>query len=492
MKKYRIYPLLLAVLSTILLIAASPGVFSGYIVFIAIVPVLLSTVKSSNTEFTVYSLIFCLTYYIISLKWVTVAVSHFGNAPIVVGYLVLSLFAVYLSVYWILFLYFVRNNYDAITLSLLFVILEIVRGKLFTGFPWLNLGSFLHDARYLSLNASVLGEEGLTFIIVLSNILLYKFILFKNKKYLISFTLLLGVCFTTGFILDQMKSSSDRMESFTIVQPSYSQESKWLPEHKEKIITKVMEMSEKALNQARGVVILPESVFPTFTESDTNLYGVLDNYSAETPIIFGSIRQENDDSGKMNFYNSVYYLNDGKSAIYDKNHLVPFGEYFPFKALFKPINYYFFGDAQDFSRGNSISIFRYNNINLSPLLCYEGAFTDIVKRVIQNNGDVILLLTNDSWFGKSIGRYQHLAIDEIRSIEYGVPIVRAAQSGISGCIDRQGNISGKTKIDEETISSCNVEISDKDTFFSRFGYSWIVILVLIYGGIWVSNYSKRK
>jgi len=482
---------LLAVLSAILLTLASPGNSSGYFVFVAFIPLFICIKKSDKKEFIIYVLVFTLIYYFYNLNWITVTVSHFGNAPLPVGYLVLFIFSVYLSLYWILFFYFFRNNYSVILLSLLFVTLEIIRGKLFTGFPWLNLGSFVHNLPYFKLNASLIGENGLSFIIILTNLLLFKYITNKSFKYLIYPVIILILSFSSGFILSNLTKASAKTVSFTIVQPSYSQEIKWAVEHREEIISNVLDMTEKALKMPGEIVILPESVFPTFTETDSELYNKLKNFSRKKPLIFGSIRNDNGTSS-FAYYNSVYYLQNARQKIYDKIHLVPFGEYFPFKTLFKPISYYFFGDAEDFSGGNTVSIFEYNGYKISPLLCYEGAFTNLVKKVKDNGGNIIVLLTNDSWFGKSMGRYQHLAIDKIRSIEYGTPIIRAAQSGISGCIDMKGNISSATEIDEKTSFSCVVRIPSSGTFFNKYGYAWLIVLILFYSFKWVTGYPRKK
>lgn len=491
MDKQNIIFVLLSVFSAILLSFASPGNISGYIAFVALVPLFLCIHKAESKAFIINTLIFCLIYYFYNLHWITVTVSHFGNAPLFVGYLVLFVFSVYLSLYWILFLYFLRNNYSVLLLSLLFVVLEIIRGKLFTGFPWLNLGSFMYNVPFFKLNASLVGENGLSFLIIMINLLLFRYITNKSLKYLTYSAIILFFSFFSGFILSKLPTGAGNTVSFTIVQPSYSQEIKWVPEYRDEIVNTVLEMTEKAMKMPGEIVVLPESVFPVFTETDQELYNKLKDLSHKKPIIFGSIRHDNSTSS-FTYYNSVYYLHNAKKKVYDKMHLVPFGEYFPFKTLFKPISYYFFGDAEDFSRGNTVTVFDYNGYKLSPLLCYEGAFTHLVKKVKDNGADVVILLTNDSWFGQSIGRYQHLAIDEIRSIEYGSPIVRAAQSGISGCIDTKGNTHSATEINEKTSFSCVVEIPSYATLFSKYGYAWLVLMILFYAFQWVSGHSPKK
>jgi len=491
MKNIDFKHILFPILSAVLLVLASPGVFSGYLSFFALVPLMIITRKSDNRELITSILIFSLVYYLISLKWITIAVSHFGNAPLFIGYAVLIFFIVYLAVYWAVFLYFFRSGYGVVLLSLLFVILEIVRGRLFTGFPWLNFGSFAYNIPFFKLNASLIGEQGLSFLLILSNLLIFQFIHSKKVKYLGAFIAIILISFGSGYILKPTSVPAEDKISFRIIQPSYKQENKWIPAKKEEITDNVLDMLKKNMDTESDIIVLPESVFPAFTANEKDLYSKLQKFSKQKPIIFGSIRLNRNENQKIKLFNSVYYINDNNTKIYDKIHLVPFGEYFPFKTIFKPINYYFFGDAEDFTSGDSISIFMYKNTKMSPLLCYEGAFTNLVNRVKRNDADILILLTNDSWFGKSFGRYQHLAIDVIRSIEYGIPVVRASQSGISGCITPGGNVKAKTQIDEKTAVSCSVASEDSPTLFAKLGYSWLLIFIIFYAFRWITNYSRK-
>ncbi|WP_303700741.1 apolipoprotein N-acyltransferase [Flexistipes sinusarabici] len=492
MKNIDFKHILLPAISAVLLVLASPGVFSGYLSFFALVPLMIITGKSDNRELIISIIIFCLVYYLINLNWITIAVSHFGNAPLFIGYAVLIFFIVYLAVYWAVFLYFFRNGYGVVLLSLLFVILEIVRGRLFTGFPWLNFGSFAYNIPFFKLNASLIGEQGLSFLLILSNLLIFQLIHSKKVKYLTAFIALVLISFGSGYILNSTASLADKKISFRIIQPSYKQENKWIPAKKEEITNNVLGMLEKNMETKSDIIVLPESVFPAFTANEKDLHSKLQKLSKQKPIIFGSIRLNKNGNQKIKLFNSVYYINDNSTKIYDKIHLVPFGEYFPFKTIFKPINYYFFGDAEDFTSGDSVSVFMYNGTKMSPLLCYEGAFTNLVNKIKKNDADILILLTNDSWFGKSFGRYQHLAIDVIRSIEYGMPVVRAAQSGISGCITPGGNAIAQTKIDKKTAVSCSVPSEGSSTLFAKLGYSWLLILIIFYALRWITNYSRRK
>jgi apolipoprotein N-acyltransferase len=211
------------------------------------------------------------------------------------------------------------------------------------------------------------------------------------------------------------------------------------------------------------------------------------NLTYKKPLIFGNIRDDNI-NGKYKFYNSAFYINNGKIEFYDKIHLVPFGEYFPLQNIFKPVKYYFFGDSDAFSRGSIIKNFTYKDISISPLICYEGAFVDLVQEAVKKNNDVFVILTNDSWFGNSIGRYQHLAISVIRAVETGKFVIRAAQSGISACIGPDGKIDNFLDIDKSDIIECNLRIQKRTTVFNTVQYLWIFLSLIII----VFNYSVKR
>jgi apolipoprotein N-acyltransferase len=162
-------------------------------------------------------------------------------------------------------------------------------------------------------------------------------------------------------------------------------------------------------------------------------------------------------------------------------HLVPFGEYFPLKIITAPISRYFFGDAKDFSRGKVHKVFNSNNINILPLICYESAFYDIIFNAFKDKSpDMLVILSNDSWFGETLGRTQHFAIDIVRAKEFMRPVIRVTQSGISAYINEKGEIINKIGNNKQDIIEANVNIdSNKRSLFSKYGYLWLGIYALI-------------
>jgi apolipoprotein N-acyltransferase len=255
------------------------------------------------------------------------------------------------------------------------------------------------------------------------------------------------------------------------------------------IINYNKKLIEKALKETTDLLVLPEAVFPVFLELYKDLYDYLLNVSYKKPLLFGNIRM---DFINNKYFNSIFYINNGNIDLYDKIHLVPFGEYFPLQKLFKPVKYYFFGDSDAFSRGTLIHAFQLKKIIFAALICYEGAYTGLVQQFMKKQPDFIAINTNDSWFGNSIGRFQHLAIATLRASETSTFIVRAAQSGISACIGPDGKLLNYLDVNEEGIFNCTISKAKFNSIFNKLQYSWLVVLILAIAYYYLKIVFQKK
>ncbi len=485
--KDKLIDISLIFLSVILLTIASPGFDISYLAFIAYIPLIYAIKKRSNLPSMLYGIIFGFSYFFINLNWLNVTVSQFGNTPIIIGYLVLIAFALYLSIYFAVFSYLSYKKDDIIILSMIFVVLEVIKSYALTGFPWLNLGLTQYSNKYTLQLASIIGEYGLSFIIILVNFLIYKYIVNKSKV-ILSFTIIiLLISFSTGYLIFNSKNPNNKNYKFSIIQPSYNQLEKWDYKFKNKIINRVNIFLEDAVFSDTDFIIMPEAVYPVFLEREKYLLSYLKNLSKSKPIILGSLKKSNNKN-----YNSVYYIYDNKIIdSYDKKHLVPFGEYMPMGKLLAPVSRYFFGESADFSSGDKTVIFNYDDkkLRIAPLICYESIYTDIVLSAVYKGANILTVVTNDSWFGNSIGRVQHLALSVIRAVEVSRPTLRAAQSGISACIDSKGQIVKSLQTDKPGILTCSISPNNSNTIFNKFQYGWILIIIAI---VFYRNIKKKK
>lgn len=206
--------------------------------------------------------------------------------------------------------------------------------------------------------------------------------------------------------------------------------------------------------------------------------------SARTPFIFGSLHWDPAPSGSQNdyhVYNSAFLAQPGKKSLqpYHKMKLVPFSEAMPFKNINIPILSRLNLGGADFQNGTDEVVYSTTKTAAAPFICYESIFPDFVRKRLARGADLIVVVTNDGWFGKSTGPYHHLTMSRMRSIENGVPQVRCANSGISAIIDKYGRIDGKTGLYIRTSLSGTVTPGKPDTIYSQWGDWFVLFCALI-------------
>lgn len=460
---------LLPILSAIIGIATSPGNGAGFLAIILFVPLLLAIRDGRKIYFK--TLLFGIPYYFYNLIWINSSVSHYGNAPMIVGLLCVLGISLYMSIYLLIYMKIQKYIKSSFALALTFMLLEMLRGVLFTGFPWLNLGGFLYDYKFATTIYKNIGEYGATFLVMLVNINIYRII--TDKKYVYGLHIILMIIIVLVIAGFDESSSNSKKVRISVIQPKYSQEEKWLPDKKEDIKAEVLNIVGEALSKDNDIIVLSESVFPFFIQNDNATFNYFLSNSKHKSIILGNVRYDEN----YRYYNSAFFFENGKYDYYDKIKLVPFGEYFPLKFLTRPISRYFFGDADDFKQGSESKVFQTDKgVKILPVICYESAFYKLFRDGIKKkNPDIIAVLSNDSWFGGKIGRMQHLSIDIVRAKEFSKPVIRATQSGISACISKEGDILESMQINESGIMNCSLETSGEITIFARYGYIWIYV-----------------
>lgn len=487
MKKH-ITAYLPALISAFLLTLSSPGFDLWYLAYFALVPVVYAGYKHP-APFRLFTL-FGFLYFFYNLRWIETSVSFFGGAPSFVGYCAAAAFALFLSLFWGIFGWLLgRRNGETLLLSCIWVCLEVVKGSILTGFPWLNLAHTQHTFTPAIQIAELGGEHLVSLVIIYFNISLARFAKDRNKHSLTPAVVLLCAVFVYGFIAEARKYDHNTLNT-RIIQPAYSQSEKWNTDSRDSIFLSVSDMIRNSEYEKYDLLILPETVYPAFMTEDLSGYALMSHVSKTTPVMAGGIRFQ-DSQGERKYFNSVFMFNGGKAEIYDKRHLVPFGEYFPLGGIFKPIDYYFFKGAEDFSVGSEASVFTSAKVNPAPLVCYESAYSRLVTPQIEKGADIITVVTNDSWFGMTQGPAQHLATDVFRAVESRRSVVRAAQTGISACIDPKGRVTDSLPLGKKGYMDCNLELLTVKTVFTSAGYGWLVVfLATVY--LWDRRKKRRN
>ena len=260
-----------------------------------------------------------------------------------------------------------------------------------------------------------------------------------------------------------------------VVQGNFDQELKWDEAIFEQTVTTYLEYTDKAVAEGAVLVVWPETAMTSFYQAEPELRGRLLAYSSERDVhlVFGSPGYEIEGQ-EILLYNRVYHLSPaGEEQHYDKVQLVPFGEYIPFFGGLTFVERLVPGDGE-FSRGTWTLPFS-TPVPSGALVCYEISFPSMARKEVLGGARILLNVTNDSWFGRTWGPYQHLAISTIRAAENGVPVVRAANTGISAVVDDTGRITSTIPIGERGYLVGDVGIRTGSTFYTRWG-DWIVTL----------------
>lgn len=352
---------------------------------------------------------------------------------------------------------------------------EYARGHVLTGFPW-NLNGYTWTLDVLQIT-SIMGIYGLS----LLTTLLFVSIASRSKVYILSCVFLFASLFGWG----QYRLSTYPTErtgiNMRLVQASIPQNLKWLADHFEGNFNKYLGLSSLDAERPLKAIIWSESSIPTFIMDYPVLKDMLASVTPEKGyMIVGGPRH----GLEGEIYTSMFIFNEQSqlTAFYDKSHLVPFGEYFPFRNIFKSIGKLTAGDG-DYSPGNGIQTLAADGLStFSALVCYEAIFPGAV--VTMPRPGWMLNQTNDAWYGYTTGPFQHFHIVRTRAIEEGIPLVRSANNGISAVVDPVGRITESLGLNEVGIIDFDLpKPLLKPTFYSQHKdsvfFGFIIILAIL-------------
>ena len=455
--------LLLALLSGLLLGLSFPPFHLGFLAWIFLIP--LFKIFYENNKFQEKVLSFYLagfTSYAIITHWVAL------NSGTTVQVAVLSYLAIciFYPLYWLVFMFILdflqrlkfSENIQLLLIPLIWVLIENLRDLGSLAAPWLNFS--LSQTGYDRLIQIVSIHVDLsTFLIVLFNILLYKFIFLKEKKYLyaFSFILIINVIFGQILISNYNSGNFSKEIRVSIGQPVIYPDEKWNPslrDRNEKIMNNLLEQSLKA---NPDIIIWPEAALTSFLAVSSSKKRIDLQEKLNNSALITGIPQRVYLNDELKVYNSAIFMkSDGFYDTYQKIFLVPFAEYVPFfKNWLTKINQ--FDDMGSFSPGENYNTFKINNIQSSIMICYDSSSYRIAKKMVDKGAEIIFVITNDSYVGKAMP-YQHFEHAKLRAIELGIPVVQSANNGLSGIILPSGEILLKSNIDERNVFNYSIKL----------------------------------
>ena len=362
---------------------------------------------------------------------------------------------------------------------------EWLRGHVLTGFPWNQLATIWSDWPAMTQSASLFGAYGLTLLTAAAAASFATFAFAEQRARGLLLLAPLAICALFGVWRLQGASDADVPGArLRLVQGNIDQRLKWQDDVRIETVRKYLLMSAEASPTPPTVVIWPETALPFFLSDEPELRSALGRLAERLGpnglVITGAPRAER---APYRVWNSVQAV-DGRGEIvatYDKFHLVPFGEYMPLRWLL-PFDKITAG-AVDFSEGPGPSTVALPGLPpASPLVCYEvifpGAVTDHRTRA-----GWLLNVTNDGWFGISSGPHQHLASARLRAVEEGLPLARAANTGISAIIDPYGRLRASLTLGTAGILDGALPAALPATLFARYGNFIFLIMFAALAGL---------
>ena len=453
--------------------------------------------KLNNKYFFLIGWFFGFGYFLSGLYWISISLTYEEIFKYLIPFAVIlvpAFLAIFYGTSTLILKKFVSKKISFILFfSLVFSILEFIRGSVLSGFPWNLIAYSWSWSLEIIQVISVIGTYSLNLISI--TIFSLPFILFvktKNKKkyWFLSFLLILFASnYFYGFkVLSQSKEKNIKKHDFIlkIVSPNIDLKEFLKSKNNDVTIKKLIALSNPQVDQ-KTIFIWPEGMLSSMYLSEIKKYHKIfsESFSNLHLIIFGINNLEYKNNIKS-VYNSLAIVDNNLNLIgkYNKNKLVPFGEFLPMEKYFhklglKKITYGY----KSFSKGKQRNVIniknKYYDFKLLPLICYEIIYSGKIN-IKKQDADLIVNISEDGWFGNSIGPYQHFNKAIYRAIEEGNYIARSANNGISAFIDPNGRTLDKVEFNEASTVTVSLPVYKSKTFFSKYGNKVFVILILLY------------
>ncbi len=459
------------------------------------------------------SLLFGVSFFTVGVWWIRISLLEFGGAPLLLGVFLTLLLALYLGLYYALLGYFTLKTQLSlpVRLGILFpvmgVLFEFIRSQFLTGFPWLALGYTLTDyplARWIFPEmGALMASFWVYWLAGLLTLLLLQIMAYRGKEpgnasqkklkaYLptlfMAMMLILIIAGTSTLLSDKISPKGEPLK-VALIQGNIAQELKFSEAQYYEILATYYQLTAQVAPNV-DLIIWPETAIPALYEQEVTLGEALRKISQEerATVMTGIF------SGQGSVIrNSVVAYSDqlrSRDQRYDKVHLVPFGEFLPFRSLLDLLSGMIEIPFSDLTAGReeqSPFLIHYEvggapaTTQLSTFICYEAVFGDEL-RYLGKQSDFLVNVSNDAWFGDSIGPWQHFQITRARAIELQREMVRATNNGITALIDRRGEVKAILPQFEQGVLEVEVMPYEGTTTYSRVGdLSWLLFLWVVAG-----------
>jgi len=490
----------LALLSGALLALSFPKFGHPAFAWIALAPLLVAVAHRRHTVRRAFALglLTGAVYFAGTLYWLVDTMVTFGGLARPLATLAAALLIAYLALFPAFFALIVARlvrtfGRRALLLSpFVWVASEMGRTYILDGFPWELVGYSQAAVLPIAQLASVVGVYGMSaFVTMVSAAAAYATLERGPSRWRVAavvgaLVLVAGVA-GAARLRDSRLTREGTPLRVAVVQGNILQDQKWDPAMRDAIMQRYIDMSREAIGNGAQFILWPESSTPLPYEQDLPRGEAIRRLAREARVtlLIGSdqvepVRPVDQRKPQERLYNAAYLIrpDGGTAAIYRKIHLVPFGEYVPFKRLL-----FFVGTlveaVSDFSPGTEALLLPVAGHQASTAICYEVIYASLMRDFVQHGSELLTTITNDAWYGRSSAAYQHWQQASMRSIEEGRYLARAANTGISGFVDPYGRVLRHSDLFVSSVMTEDLRFLTARTIYSRIGdlVGWLSVVL---------------
>lgn len=450
----------------------------------------------------------------LAVHWVVYPMINFGGVPLILAIIFTLLMVAILSLYYVVYTLLLRFYHASLPAWLMLLAaaftwgaLEYLRGWLFTGVTWCTVSSAMLGWPVFAQPAALFGLFGLSAIYAFDALCFLPLFSQIKIRPLPLAALGLGIIGVLGLYGVQRMAMPFNGGTPVIIaqaQGNFDQGQKWLPEHQMTTTLAYIDLSLNAINESvekygkkPDLLVWPETSIPFYFQQPSSMSSLIRSMVKKqaVPLAFG-VPAKGMANNKNDSYNRVWFLDaaGNDAGYYDKEHLVPFGEYIP-KGLYVPFASEFL-QGHGFTPGTSAQPLSHHVLNLGVLICYEAIFPELAQARVSAGANILVNVSNDGWFADSPAPWQHLQLSAMRSIEQGRYMIRSTNTGLSAMIDPTGRVHGLGPLFKAYSSVHEAYLLEDKTFFNQhfslinsiLAYSPFIFIML---GL-LFNFKKRR
>jgi apolipoprotein N-acyltransferase len=499
----------LSILSGILIFLAFPPFKFAVIAWVCLVPLLFVVRRSTRGGSFWYSYLTGAVFFGGLMYWLL-------NVSIPGTIILILLLSVFFGLFGVVANMIFKYSAEILILPFIWAVLEYIRSYLFTGFPWGLLAYSQYENINLMQVADITGSYGISFLIVMFNVALFAYLVRMERKTSYMMVALFFMLMSTMYglyRLDNMNVWGSPLVS--VVQGNIPQKLKWEARHAKTIIDEYSALTREAKKDKPDLIVWPETAYPYVVGGGAEAKEISTlSEEVDVPILAGVVYEKD-----YNFFNSaVLFPAKGKPAVkYDKLHLVPFGEYVPLGDKLSFLREYIDKPIGDFKRGDKYTLFPLRStlststmkgtisrqtsfFRFGVLICFEDIFPELARNFVLEGANLLFNITNDAWFGRTAAPEQHLQASVFRAVENRVPVIRAANTGVSCFVDSTGKILSRVETDGKDIfvsgyATDRVRVLNLRSFYTKYGDAFIYfcgfMLILLFAMEWYFTKSQK-